>query len=73
MHDGRFASLEQVIEHYNSRVQNNPNLDNRLRQGNGVRRLNLTNDEKQSLVDFLLTLTDNNFVNDEKYGDPFIQ
>lgn len=73
MHDGRFESLSQVIEHYNSGVQNNPNLDNRLRQGNDVRRLNLTDEEKQSLVDFLLTLTDNNFITDEKYGDPFIQ
>jgi cytochrome c peroxidase len=73
MHDGRFESLIQVIEHYNSGVQNNPNLDNRLRQGNDVRRLNLTDEEKQSLVDFLLTLTDNNFITDEKYGDPFIQ
>ena len=73
MHDGRFANLEQVIEHYNSGVQNSPNLDNRLRQGNNVRRLNLTEAEKQSLVDFLLTLTDNNFITDEKYGDPFNQ
>ena len=73
MHDGRFTNLNQVIEHYNSGVQNNPNLDNRLRQGNVARRLNLTNEEKQSLVDFLLTLTDNNFITDEKYGNPFIQ
>ncbi|CAL2084046.1 cytochrome-c peroxidase [Tenacibaculum sp. 190524A05c] len=73
MHDGRFANLGQVIEHYNSGVQNSPNLDNRLRQGNNVRRLNLTEAEKQSLVDFLLTLTDNNFITDEKYGDPFNQ
>ncbi|AUC14787.1 cytochrome-c peroxidase [Tenacibaculum sp. SZ-18] len=73
MHDGRFSNLEQVIEHYNSGVQNSPNLDNRLRQGNGVRRLNLSDAEKQSLVDFLLTLTDNNFITDEKYGNPFIE
>ncbi|WP_075341764.1 cytochrome-c peroxidase [Tenacibaculum agarivorans] len=73
MHDGRFTSLAAVIEHYDNGVQNNPNLDNRLRRGNGVRRLNLSDAEKQSLIDFLLTLTDNNFINDEKYGDPFIQ
>jgi len=73
MHDGRFTTLAAVIEHYDNGVQNNPNLDNRLRRGNGVRRLNLSDAEKQSLIDFLLTLTDNNFINDEKYGDPFIQ
>ncbi|WP_231743016.1 cytochrome-c peroxidase [Winogradskyella endarachnes] len=71
MHDGRFSTLEEVIEHYNSGVQNNPNLDNRLRQGNNVRRLNLSDADKQALVDFLHTLTDEEFITDEKYADPF--
>lgn len=73
MHDGRFETLEEVIEHYNSGVQNNPNLDNRLTQGNNVRRLNLSDDDKQALVDFLNTLTDDEFVNDEKYANPFVE
>ena len=72
MHDGRFSTLEEVVEHYNSGVQNSQNLDNRLRQGNGVRRLNLSNQEKQGLVNFLLTLTDANFIADEKFADPFL-
>lgn len=71
MHDGRFSTLEEVIEHYNSGVQNNPNLDNRLTQGNNVRRLNLSDADKQALVDFLHTLTDEEFITDEKYADPF--
>jgi cytochrome c peroxidase len=73
MHDGRFSSLSEVVEHYNSGVQNSNSLDNRLRQGNGVRRLNLTDLEKQALVDFLVTLTDVNFINDEKFSNPFLQ
>ncbi|MEP2057396.1 MAG: cytochrome c peroxidase [Maribacter litoralis] len=73
MHDGRFETLEEVIEHYNSGVQNNPNLDNRLTQGNNVRRLNLSDDDKQALVDFLNTLTDDEFVNEEKYANPFVE
>lgn len=73
MHDGRFSSLAQVIEHYNSGVRNSNNLDNRLRNGGGVRRLNLSNNEKQALVDFLLTLTDETFINDEKFSNPFIE
>ena len=73
MHDGRFETLEDVVEHYNSGVQNNPNLDNRLTQGNNVRRLNLSDTDKQALVDFLNTLTDNEFINDEKYASPFIE
>jgi len=72
MHDGRFSTLEEVIEHYNSGVQNSADLDGRLRQGNGVRRLNLTDAEKQALVDFLRTLTDEEFIFDEKFSDPFI-
>ena len=72
MHDGRFSTLEEVVEHYNSGVQNSQNLDNRLRQGNGVRRLNLNNQEKQGLVDFLIALTDANFIADEKFADPFL-
>ncbi len=71
MHDGRFTTLEQVIEHYNSGVKNSPNLDNRLRQGNGVRRLNLSNQDKIALKDFLLTLTDRTFLTDEKFSSPF--
>ncbi|RNC89736.1 MAG: cytochrome-c peroxidase [Allomuricauda sp.] len=73
MHDGRFETLEEVIAHYNNGVQNSPTLDNRLRINNGnVRRLNLTQVEIQGLVDFLETLTDETFVNDEKFADPFI-
>ena len=73
MHDGRFATLEQVVEHYNSGVQNHPALDNRLkvRGTNQIRRLNLTDAEKTALVTFLKTLTDNTFLTDEKFSDPF--
>lgn len=71
MHDGRFATITEVVEHYNSGVKNSQDLDGRLRQGNGVRRLNLSNQEKQALVDFMLTLTDTNFISDEKFSDPF--
>ena len=73
MHDGRFATLEEVIEHYDTGVQANPNLDNRLMQGNNVRRLNLSDNDKQALVDFLNTLTDEQFITDEKYANPFIE
>ena len=72
MHDGRFSTLEQVIEHYNSGVQNSQYLDNRLRQGNGARRLNLSVSDKIALRDFLLTLTDTAFLTDEKFSSPFI-
>lgn len=72
MHDGRFATLGDVIDHYDNGVQNSQDLDNRLRVGGGqVRRLNLNPTERQALIDFLLTLTDSNFTTDEKYSNPF--
>jgi cytochrome c peroxidase len=73
MHDGRFATLEQVVEHYNSGVQAGPALDVRLLQpGTTVpRRLNLTAADKTALVDFLKTLNDNVLTADTKFSSPF--
>jgi cytochrome c peroxidase len=72
MHDGRFATLEQVIEHYNSGVKNHPNLSPQLRLPNGnPRLLNLTPEDKAALVAFLKTLTDVTVTTDIKYSDPF--
>ena len=79
MHDGRFATLEQVVEFYNSGVVNHPNLSPQLRvlPGPGVpqppppRRLNLTDAQKAALVAFLKTLTDTSVTTHPKYSDPF--
>jgi cytochrome c peroxidase len=72
MHDGRFTNLEQVVEFYNSGVVDNPNLSPPLRNPNGtVRRLNLTQAQKDALVAFLKTLTDTTLAKDVKYSDPF--
>jgi len=72
MHDGRFSSLAEVIEHYNSGIQVGPALDNRLRPGGTPLRLNLTQEEKNALVAFLNTLTDTQIPVDTKFSDPFI-
>lgn len=72
MHDGRFATLEQVIEHYNSGIKNHPNLANQLRLPNGQPRLlNISPADKAALVAFLKTLTDRNVTTDVKYSNPF--
>ena len=72
MHDGRFATLEQVIEHYNSGIQAHPNLAPQLRNPNGTpKQLNLTVQEKSALVAFLKTLTDNALTTDVKFSNPF--
>jgi cytochrome c peroxidase len=66
MHDGRFASLEAVIDHYSKGVKPHPNLDGRLR-----RRLDFNEAEKAALVAFLKTLTDRKFITDPRFSDPF--
>ncbi|RMF28245.1 MAG: cytochrome-c peroxidase [Bacteroidetes bacterium] len=72
MHDGRFATLEEVVEHYSSGIQPHPNLDERLRDENGEpKRLNLSEEDKAALVAFLHTLTDLGSLVQEKYLDPF--
>ncbi|MBS3915078.1 MAG: cytochrome-c peroxidase [Bacteroidetes bacterium] len=71
MHDGRFATLEDVIEHYNSGVKNHPNLDDNLRKDGLPKRLNLTQLEKEAVVAFLKTLTDKSYTSDTKYSNPF--
>jgi cytochrome c peroxidase len=66
MHDGRLDTLEKVIEHYSREVKPHPNLDGRLR-----RRLNFDEAQKAALVAFMRTLTDQRFITDPKFSDPF--
>ena len=73
MHDGRFATLEDVINHYNEGIQKSPNLDQVLRTwdtGDAIT-LGLDDDKKAALVAFLHTLTDETYMTDERFADPF--
>jgi cytochrome c peroxidase len=72
MHDGRFTTLEQVVDFYDAQVQDGPALDNRLRAPGGQpRRLNLDAAEKAALVAFLRTLSDSSVTKDPRFSDPF--
>jgi cytochrome c peroxidase len=72
MHDGRFATLEEVIEHYSTGIQSHPNLGRELRGRNGRPvRFNFSRADKQALVAFLITLTDHQLLEDERFSDPF--
>ena len=71
MHDGRFDSLEKVVEHYNSGVKLGPALDNRLSPNGQPLRLNLSTEDKAALIAFMNTLTDTTLTNDPKFADPF--
>lgn len=67
MHDGRFETLEEVVNHYTDGIENHPFLDSELRQG----KIELTEVEKGQLIDFLHTLTDYQLISDEKFSNPF--
>lgn len=70
MHDGRFNTLEEVVEHYNSQIDSSSTLDRALlaTRNTGLR---LTDDDKKSLVAFLKTLTDPTLATNPEYSDPF--
>lgn len=70
MHDGRFSTLEEVIEHYSSGIHASSTIDPLIEfssQG-GVQ---LDTQEKFLLKKFLLTLTDTIFINNPNFKDPF--
>ncbi len=69
MHDGRFATLDEVIEHYSSGIHMSPTIDPLIEFGSqgGVQ---LDAQEKYLLKKFLLTLTDQKFVTNPNFQDP---
>jgi len=78
MHDGRFPSLEEVLDHYNEHIRTSSTLDvlileasnEFLTPGDPVR-LQLSQGEKQAILAFLHTLTDEEFIKNEKFSNPF--
>ena len=71
-HDGSATTIAAVIEHYNNGVQNNNNLDNRLRPQGNVQNLNMTAQEIADLVAFMETLTGTNVYIDSRWSNPFL-
>lgn len=72
MHDGRFDTLEEVIDHYSDGVEAHPNLGVPLGVAGGVGpQVNMTDEEKEALVAFLRTLSDEEMVEDPRFADPW--
>ena len=77
MHDGRFATLREVVDFYSDGIQPHPYLDERLGEngfgspGQAPYQLNLTEVEREALVDFLRTFDDTVMVSAEWLNDPF--
>jgi cytochrome c peroxidase len=72
MHDGRFSTLDEVMEHYSSEIANHPNLDFRLRDKSGqADQKNISEFDKKAIIAFLNTLTDTQVITDPKFASPF--
>lgn len=72
MHDGRFSTLDEVMEHYSSEIANHPNLDFRLRNANGqADQKNISEFDKKAIIAFLNTLSDQEVITDSKFSSPF--
>lgn len=70
MHDGRFSTLEEVIDHYNSGLKYSTTLDLALEQTRETG-LMLTAQNKKDLIAFLKTLTDKDLTTNPNYSNPF--
>lgn len=70
MHDGRFATLEEVIDHYNSGVKSSQTVEFILQYNLQPGGLQLTTQDKSDLAAFLKTLTDPEFVNNPEFEKP---
>ncbi|MBA4853411.1 cytochrome-c peroxidase [Emticicia sp. BO119] len=68
MHDGRFTTLEEVLEHYSSKVVKSPSLDAKL-ENNGKAGIFLNTDEQQKIIAFLKTLDDENFIQNLSFSE----
>jgi cytochrome c peroxidase len=68
MHDGRFLTLEAVLQHYASQVKETATLDPLLKQ-HSTPGIPLTRDEQQKIISFLKTLNDPDFVSDKRFAE----
>ncbi|MFT2007780.1 cytochrome-c peroxidase [Pontibacter sp. 13R65] len=72
MHDGRFATISEVLHHYSQGVQVSATLAPDLLQGaGGAAGIPLTQQEQEAIVAFLETLTDYEFIQNPKLASPF--
>jgi cytochrome c peroxidase len=80
MHDGRFATLEEVLHHYNAGIHASSTLSPLIAEASNRDdpaardiSLHLAPDEQAAIIAFLHTLTDEVFVSDPRFSDPFVQ
>lgn len=64
MHDARFQTLKEVLDHYDSGIKSSETLDPILTERMGI---SITEDEKTKIIAFLQTLTDREFISDSRF------
>jgi cytochrome c peroxidase len=70
MHDGRFQTLQEVIDFYSDNIQfSSPNLDTNI--DSHKTQLNLSTQQKTDIIEFLKTLTDTTYLNNPNLKSPF--
>lgn len=73
MHDGRFKTLEEVLDHYNEHVRQSNTLSSFLQNVSNEqdgKTLRLKADEKKDIIAFLHMLTDSSFINNPDFANP---
>ena len=81
MHDGRFATLEQVLDHYNEGIHVSSTLSPLILEADNrpafdvptAASLHLSEEEKHAVIAFLHALTDKHFISEEQFSNPFVQ
>ena len=68
MHDGRFYTLEAVLNFYSDNVEDNANLDQQLKQNNHIG-IVMNTQEKQFIIAFLKTLSDKSFISNPQFAE----
>lgn len=69
MHDGRFKTLPDVLDHYSDGMVNSETLDPFFKQGDTVIGIPMTDSEKEDIIAFLKTLTDDSFIADDRFSE----
>lgn len=69
MHDGRLQTLQDVLDHYTDGIVASATLDEELHNDGGSLGLSITQGEKEQLISFLKTLTDNDFILDDRFSE----
>jgi len=79
MHDGRFTTLEQVLAHYNGGIKRSKTLSPLIIEADNIAKtqidhisLNLNDNEITAIIAFLHTLTDDEFLTNSAFSNPFM-